>query len=130
MNAESQNWSITRAQNGYIYAANNAGLLEYDGVEWNFYPSPSGNVIRSVAVDGQGRIYTSGYREIGYWQRNEQGALLYYSLNPLAEDLFSQNEEFWNTVIIGEKVYFHSFSSVFVYEGDTFHVIRENEKKC
>ena len=48
--AESQNWSITRAQNGYIYAANNAGLLEYDGVEWNFYPSPSGNVIRSVAL--------------------------------------------------------------------------------
>jgi len=122
--AESQNWSVDRAPNGYIYAANNAGLLEFDGVEWSFYPSPGGNVIRSVAVDNQGRIYSSGYRELGFWQRNGKGELLYTSLNPLAEEMFSQNEEFWNTVIIGERVYFHSFSSVFVYEGSSFQVIR------
>ncbi len=122
--AESQNWSLNKALNGFIYAANNAGLLEYDGVEWSFYPSPSGNVLRSVAVDQQGRIYTSGYRELGYWQKNEKGALLYTSLNPLAEDLFSQNEEFWNTVIIGENVYFHSFTSLFVYDGLSFRVVR------
>ena len=125
-NAENQNWSVTQDNRGFIYVANNSGLLEFDGVEWSFYPSPNGTVIRSVAVDHQDRIYTSGYREIGYWQREEQGKLVYHSLNQKAEALFSQNEEFWTTVIVDSKVYFHSFSSVFIYDGDEFRVIRAN----
>ncbi len=125
--AESQNWSLTQGQNGYIYAANNAGLLEFDGVEWSFYPSPNGTVIRSVAVDRNQRIYTSGYMEIGYWERSGKGELIYQSLNSLAAHLFGKNEEFWNTVIIGDKVYFHSFSSIFVYNGEAFSVIRTGE---
>jgi len=123
-NAESQNWSIAEDQSGYIYVANHSGLLEFDGVEWSFFPSPGGTVIRSVAVGPDNRIYTSGYREIGYWQRDAMGSLIYQSLNPKAEPLFSQNEEFWNTVIIGDRIYFHSFSSVFIYDQKSFRVIR------
>ncbi|MCK5135422.1 MAG: hypothetical protein KAR19_06495 [Bacteroidales bacterium] len=122
--AESQNWSITRDQKGYIYGANNVGLIEFDGVEWKFYPSPNGTVIRSVAVDHNNRVFTSGYREIGFWERDRMGNLAYQSLNQKAEPFFSQNEEFWNTVIIGDRIYFHSFSSVFVYEDEEFTVIR------
>jgi DNA-binding CsgD family transcriptional regulator len=122
--AESQNWSITRDQYGYIYVANNIGLLEFDGVEWTFYPAPNGTVIRSVAVDGHNRIFTSGYREIGFWERDRTGKLAYKSLNRIAEPLFSQNEEFWNTVIIGNRVYFHSFSSLFIYDFEKFRVVR------
>ncbi len=122
--AESQNWSITRDQNGYIYAANNVGLLEFNGVEWKFYPAPNGTVIRSVAVDCHNRIFTSGYREIGFWQKDQTGELSYRSLNSIAEPLFSQNEEFWNTMIIGNRVYFHSFSSIFIYDFEKFRVVR------
>jgi len=122
--AESQNWSVTRDRNGFIYGANNAGLIEFDGVEWNFYPAPNGTVIRSVAVDQENRIFTSGYREIGFWERDLLGELAYHSLNHKAQRLFSQNEEFWNTVIIGNRVYFHSFSSVFIYDNDQFTVVR------
>jgi DNA-binding CsgD family transcriptional regulator len=125
-NAENQNWSVTQDKKGFIYVANNSGLLEFDGVEWSFYPSPNGTVIRSVAAGVNDRIYTSGYREIGYWQRDEHGKLVYHSLNQKAEALFSQNEEFWATVIVGDRVYFHSFTSVFIYDGDTFSVVRAN----
>ena len=122
--AESQNWSVTLDQNGFVYAANNIGLLEFDGIEWNFYPSPGGTILRSVAVDGQNRIFTSGYREIGYWERDAYGNLNYHSLNELAAPLFSQNEEFWNTVVTNDKVYFHSFSSIFIYDYKQFRVVR------
>lgn len=124
--AENQNWSVTIDQKGFVYAANNVGLLEFDGVEWNFFPAPNGTVIRSVEVDRNDRIYTSGYREIGYWDRDPTGKLNYHSLNPLAESLFTRNEEFWNTLMVGDKVYFHSFSSVFIYDGQQFDVIRED----
>ena len=124
-NAENQNWSIAVDQKGYIYVANNVGLLEFDGVDWQFFPAPNGTVIRSVQVDQQNRIYTGGYREIGFWERNREGQLKYQSLNPKAESLFSPNEEFWNTLIIGSRVYFHSFSSVFIYDHEEFSVIRD-----
>lgn len=122
--AESQNWSVTKDKNTYIYAANNTGLLEFDGIEWTFHPSPNGTILRSVEVDEQGRIFTSGYREIGYWVRDKFGNLNYTSLNDLAESLFSQNEEFWNIVISNGKVYFHSFTSIFIYDYNDFKVIR------
>lgn len=125
--SENQNWSIALDQSGYVYGANNVGLIEYDGVEWNYHPSPGRTVIRSVAVDSNNRIYTSGYREIGYWERNLLGELTYHSLNSQAEPLFTRNEEFWNTVIIGERIYFHSFSSVFIYENNRFRVVRTGD---
>lgn len=122
--AENQNWSITRDQNGFVYVANNIGLLVFDGVEWMFYPAPNGTVIRSVAVDEQNRVFTSGYREIGYWESDQSGKLTYTSLNHIAEPLFSKNEEFWNTVIVGGKVYFRSFASIFIYDYNGFSVAR------
>jgi len=90
--AESQNWSVTHDRDGNVYVANNSGLLEYDGNEWTFHPAPNGTVIRAVAVDTANRIFSSGYREIGYWTRDMYGDLQYHSLNKQAEDLFSQND--------------------------------------
>ena len=123
-NAESQNWSIIHDTDGRVYSANNSGLLEFDGVEWNFHPAPNGAVIRSVAIGPGHRIYTSGYREIGYWERDRFGDLSYHSLNEKAIHLFSQNEEFWNTVITSDRIYFHSFSSIFIYDYEEFRSIR------
>jgi DNA-binding CsgD family transcriptional regulator len=125
--AENQNWSVTEDNYGYIYAANNIGLLEFDGIEWSFFPSPNGTVIRSVAVDKNNRIFTSGYRELGFWEKDSIGTLNYHSLNSLAEKYFLPNEEFWSILILGDKIYFHSFSSIFIYSNDSFRIIRPGQ---
>ena len=117
-NADNQNWSVAEDSEGIIYFANNKGLLEFDGISWKLYPSPNGNIIRCVAVDKNNRIYTSGYRELGYWERNATGALKYTSLTPLAGKYFIPNVEFWNIIPIGNKVYFHSFMQILVLEGN------------
>ncbi len=122
--AESQNWSVTHDSNGIIYVANNGGLLEFDGNEWTFHPAPNGTVIRAVAVDSANRIFTSGYREIGYWKRNDFGELNYHSLSDLAVSLFSQNEEFWTISFADGKVFFHSFTSIFIYDYKVFKLVR------
>ena len=120
-NADNQNWSVAEDSEGNIYFANNKGLLEFDGISWNLYPSPNGNIIRCVAIDRNNRIYTSGYRELGYWERNKSGELKYVSLTPLAEKYFIPNVEFWNIIPIGNKVYFHSFMQVLIWEDD--HIV-------
>src|SRR5674476_1407001 len=113
--ADNQNWSIAEDAEGIIYFANNKGLLEFDGISWKLYPSPNGNIIRCVAVDKNNRIYTSGYRELGYWERNKAGSLKYVSLTPLADKYFIPNVEFWNIIPVGNKVYFHSFMQILVW---------------
>ena len=68
-NAGNQNWGISRAENGMLYAANNNGLLEYDGINWDFYELPNKTTIRSVLAH-KGLVYTGSYEEFGYWKKN------------------------------------------------------------
>ncbi|MDP2337522.1 MAG: regulator [Bacteroidota bacterium] len=121
--AASQNWSVTQDANGYLYFANNIGLLEFDGITWTLYPAPEGAIIRAVAVDSKNRIFTAGYRELGYWERNALGRLEYHSLKQEVEENFTPNEEFWNVIISGGQVYFQSFSKIYRYDYQKFQVI-------
>ncbi len=124
-NAEYQNWMADIGPDHYIYIANNAGMLVYDGVSWEFMQVPQINNLRSVKSDTvTGRIYTAGYREIGFWKWDSLGNLEYTSLTPLAEVHFTTNEEFWNIIILGNEVFFQSFQGVFIFHNGTFEVVR------
>jgi DNA-binding CsgD family transcriptional regulator len=101
---------------GIVYFANSIGLLEFDGATWTLHPSPNGNIIRAVAVDANNRIFTSGYQELGYWERDRYGRLKYTSLNDMAKTFFTPNIEFWNIYINGGKVIFQSFTQILIYE--------------
>mgnify|MGYP000860165726 CR=1 FL=1 len=122
--AASQNWSVTQDGNGYMYFANTSGLLEFDGITWTLYPSPNGGIIRTVAVDKNNLIFTAGYRELGYWKRNMQGRLEYFSLKQDIEKDFTTNEEFWNVIAQKDRVYFQSFSKIYVYDYQKFTLIQ------
>ncbi len=114
--ASSQNWSVAQDHGGIIYFANSIGLLEFDGATWTLHPSPNGNIIRAVAVDANDRIFTSGYQELGFWERDRFGHLEYTSLNDKAKSFFTPNVEFWNIYINGGKVIFQAFTQLLVYE--------------
>lgn len=122
--ASSQNWSVAQDANGYMYFANNIGLLEFDGITWTLYPAPEGAVVRAVTVDKANRIFTAGYRELGYWERNDLGRLEYHSLKKEVEENFTPNEEFWNVITSGGRVYFQSFSKIYIYDYQKFEIIR------
>ena len=78
-NAESQNWDITQSQDKVMFFANNAGLLEFNGSTWNVYQNPNHSIMRSVlAVEN--RIYSGCYMDLGYWERNSDGRMIYTSL--------------------------------------------------
>ncbi|MBV5313371.1 MAG: regulator [Prolixibacteraceae bacterium] len=124
--AASQNWSVAQDANGYMYFANNIGLLEFDGITWTLYPAPEGAIIRAVAVDQNNKVFTAGYREMGFWERNELGRLEYHSLKQEVEQYFTNNEEFWNVIISGKHVYFQSFSKIYIYDYEKFELVQPN----
>ncbi|WP_299580028.1 triple tyrosine motif-containing protein [uncultured Sunxiuqinia sp.] len=122
--ASKQNWAVDRSPNGFLYFANHGGLLEFDGVDWKLYRLPNETNLRSVLALSDSLIYTSGYRELGYWLADENGFLQYHSLNELAAPYFSDNEEFWNIAILDDAVYFHSFNSVLIYRNKEIKPIK------
>jgi DNA-binding CsgD family transcriptional regulator len=121
--AASQNWSVCQDREGIIYVANSIGLLEFDGATWTLYNSPNGNIIRAVAADSSGRIFTSGYRELGFWVRNPYGKLEYTSLTDKANEFFTPNVEYWNISIFQGKVIFQSFTQLLIYENDRISAV-------
>lgn len=79
--AKSQNWAIARDTRGVMYFANNDGVLEYDGQNWELIGINKGAIVRSLAIDSAGVIYVGAENEFGYIQPDGIGKLYYRSLS-------------------------------------------------
>jgi DNA-binding CsgD family transcriptional regulator len=115
--AYNQNWgAVQDSYSGFMYFANSQGLMEFDGNRWTVYPLPDKQIVRSVACDGKGRIYSGGLGEIGYWEASASGHLSYHSISALITNDRFKKEEIWKISVEGESVWFQSFSLVYVYQ--------------
>jgi len=126
---ESQNWSITQANNRYIYVANNKGLLEYNGAKWTLYPSPNETIIRAVTFIND-LIYTGSYHDFGYWEKDDFGVLNYTSLSKALHVAFLEDEEFWNILHFENIILFQSLDRIHIYNTSSkaYTTIDFNEK--
>lgn len=70
-NHQPQNWSIAQDKRGVMFIANQAGLLEYDGTSWRVLDVPN-HLVRSIALDNKGRLYSGGKEELGYFELPSQ----------------------------------------------------------
>lgn len=124
--AGSQNWSMDMDKQGFVYAANNNGLMKYDGVRWKVFPLPAHTIVRSVLVSADERIYTGSNKEFGYWTKDKSKGLRYTSLLPLLKDNEKDlhNQEIWKIVQLKNKIYFQGFSCLFVYDQHTVKSIQ------
>lgn len=121
--ASNQNWSMDQGPNGWLYVANNQGLLVYDGGTWQTYELPGQQIVRSVAVDGKGRVYTGAFAEFGYWERSTFGNLKYHSLAPLVKETGFRREEIWKILVADSMVFFQSFSTIYIYRGSKISAV-------
>jgi len=74
-----QNYGMVQSPNGFIYVANNGGILEYDGVTWSVINVINSQVY-SLDVDMNSTIYVGGVGEFGYLAPSEEKKLKYISL--------------------------------------------------
>ncbi|QTY26793.1 LuxR C-terminal-related transcriptional regulator [Flavobacterium sp. CS20] len=118
-----QNWDIDIDDKGFVYLANNQGLLKYNGLSWSIYELPRNNVVRSVHAKDS-LIYTGAYNEFGYWEKNSTGKLVYKSLKDKAKD-FSEIDEIWQIISIGELIYLRSFGKIYVYDGEEISIVAQ-----
>jgi AraC family chitin signaling transcriptional activator len=110
-----QNWMISQSSNQYVFFANNEGLLEFNGSNWQLYPSPNETIIRSVKAINE-RIYSGCYMEFGFWIRQTNGRLYYTSLSKSIKNKILNDEQFWNILNYDQWVIFQSLDRIFVYD--------------
>ncbi len=116
-----QNWSIIQGANNKIYTASDNKLIEFDGVNWNEYPSANGSQIRSLFA-AEELIYAGAYMDFGYWKANPQGQLEYTSLVENNGISLKADEQFWDVKSFYGSIIFRSLDRVYIYNPSTSSV--------
>ncbi|NOQ25166.1 MAG: hypothetical protein GQ564_07360 [Bacteroidales bacterium] len=123
--ASTQNWAVAQDKRGIMYFGNNDGLLEFDGVNWRLIQMPNSSVVKSIAVDKNGKVYVGAYGEFGYLQATQNGVLSYVSLvNLLPEDIKNFGD-IWKIYETNKGVIFQSFSEIFLYANNEIKIIAQ-----
>ena len=123
-NAGTQNWAISQDNRGFMYFANNDGVLRFDGFHWELFKIPHASPLRSIYIDGADRIYVGLFNDMGILQRNERGGFEYESLKKLLPDSTIEFDEIWKIHEIPQGIVFQSFDYLFVLKDGKLEVIK------
>lgn len=110
--AGTQNWMIFRDDNGWIYSANNEGLLLYDGHDWDLSPYATGP-LRVLKKGRDERLYVGSYNKFGFYETEADGELVYRSLSDKIHDSIENFSDIWDIYETGDSLYFISYNYVF-----------------
>ncbi|MCG8700942.1 MAG: hypothetical protein MI922_23020 [Bacteroidales bacterium] len=127
-NAETQNWEIIEDKNGFVYAANNQGVLQFNGSDWNLYRVANRSIVRSLALGDNNTIYVGAYNEIGKIVRNANGEYNYETLMHLVPGAKLDFDDVWRTYFTRYGVVFQSFEYVFVFNNGSLLVFDPVER--
>ena len=123
-----QNWAIAQDDRGVVYVGNNAGVLEYDGASWRLITVPNRSVVRSLANDGQGRIYLGAVNDFGYLALGAKGVTEFVSL---LQHVPAENRAFgdvWRTLLAPDGIYFQSQQYLFRWADGRLRVWKSHSR--
>ena len=61
-----RNFAVTQGPSGIVYVGNADGVLSFDGTRWQLHETGNGELVRTLAHDGENRLYVGGYDGFGY----------------------------------------------------------------
>ncbi|MBV8063421.1 MAG: diguanylate cyclase, partial [Nevskia sp.] len=113
-----QTFDIAQDGTGVIYVAGNDGVLDFDGARWKLIRLPNGDIARSLACDGHGRVYVGGYGLFGYIDRDAAGVEQFHDLTPLYKELLHGEsfDDVWDTLVTPQGVFFMALGYLFRYQ--------------
>lgn len=119
--AEAQNWAVVQDKRGVLFFGNNNGVLEYDGNAWNLIKTPS--VVRSLAMDGAGKIYVGIRGDFGYLQADSVGIYQYQSLKERIPPEDQEFNDIWEIYVSTHGIFFQSNNKIFILQNEKLKVI-------
>lgn len=120
-----QNWAIGQHPNGYVFLANNDGLLQFDGSDWQCFPLEKKTIARSLLIHGDS-IFVGGQNEFGYFKGQSDGKLKYHSLLNSIPSGFQNFEDVWDIVSLEESIYFYASNKLYQFQNGSISVEYES----
>jgi len=109
-----QNFTIKQDEKGFIYIGNGAGILIYDGVDWQNINYGEQQAFRDFELSKDGKIYTGTNGDLGFFSVDAKGFWKFKSL--LAGDRnLPDITDVYNVLIMGQYIYYSSQSHFFYY---------------
>jgi len=113
-----QVFSITQDANGLMYFANQQGVLQYDGSNWQTIPTENNRIVNEVSTSKDGTILVGGDNIFGKLVSDDEGVVSFKSLKSILSD--SSDIGLIQKIIIHEnQVIIHNESKIFVLEEDS-----------
>lgn len=113
-NAATQNWDIAQDSKGFMYFANNDGVLRFDGSQWNSIDPGIPLPVRSVFIDSKDRIFVGLIDNFGILEVSSSGTYTFNSLRHLLDNNISFTDV-WKIHEIEEGIVFQTFEHLFIY---------------
>ena len=108
-----QTWDILQDERGVIFIGNGIGITIYDGASWRTISTPNKSVVRSLAMDENGRIYAGSAHDMGYLQPDTMGTLAFVSLITHLDETERDFNDVWTTIATPDGIYFQARERVF-----------------
>ncbi len=121
-----QNWAIIQDSTGFIYGANNNGVLIYDGSSWQLIPTKKRGTVRSLALGFDNKVYVGAQGEFGYLCRDSVGQWDYISLEEKLPDQKLKFDDVWRTHTDSSRIYFRTKQHIFCWDGKEITLIRSD----
>lgn len=126
--AATQNWGITQDQSGFIYFANNDGVLRFDGIHWDLIKVSKSSPVRSVFADSNNTIYVGLINDFGIISQNDPKFPVFQSLKNLLPAQITDFDDIWRIHQIPEGIVFQCYDFVFILNEGNIKVVEPQEK--
>lgn len=126
--AGTQNWEIAQDKNGFMYFANNDGVLRFDGTHWDLIPVSGTSPVRTVAIDEEDNIYVGLFNDFSVLEQNSSGLSEFKSLKHLLPPEITDFDEIWKIHEIQGTLFFQSFDYLFVLKNKQIQIIRPQSR--
>jgi signal transduction histidine kinase/ligand-binding sensor domain-containing protein len=122
-NAHGQNFSITQDKSGIIYLANFAGVLEYDGANWNTIPTDNISRVSSLLTDQSGRVLVGANGEFGYLAYDSLGVHKFVNLTKKINQKIGPVTQILE---MQDGIYFITTDAWYIWNGKTIRIQKNN----
>jgi DNA-binding CsgD family transcriptional regulator/ligand-binding sensor domain-containing protein len=123
-----QNWGISRDTNGFMYFANNEGILLFNGLQWKTIKVSQTKPVRSIFTDSKNTTYVGVLNDFGYLMANHKGLMEFVSLRFLLPANIKDFDEIWRIYEIPEGIVFQTFEYVFILNNEDISVIEPKDR--
>ena len=121
-----QSWALDYSEKGYLFVANNNGLLVYNGIDWTTHKTNNKTIIRSLTLsEKQNTVYVGGQSEFGRFKIvNNQ--FTYEDLSDRIPEKYRGFTDVWDMFELNEHIYFRTDNTIFDYYENNVNTIDLN----